>query len=512
MNTQSTAHFNGQVAFIDAGVFDPASISSHFQCGTEIHLLNSSQDGIDQITQFLAGRSDIKAVQIVSHGHDGELQLGNTDVTDLSAYDHDLQLWSKALSTDADILLYGCDLAQSNTGKAWVNELAQRTGADVAASTNLTGNAALAGDWNLEYSTGKIDVGSLTDPEYQWTLANFAVTNLGDSAAPGSGTLRAAINAANALGGSNDIFFPQLQGTITLSQGELYITDNGLRIHGPGEKSLTVSGNNASRVFEIASGGNVEMTGLTIANGHNNDIGGGGIYNSGTLAIYSSTVFGNYTYGGGGGILNNGTMLIDGDTFSENRAFAGTVGLSYNGGGGILNNGTVSVNNSTFSHNYTAGVGGGIDNRQGYLSVNSSNFSSNGAFAGGGIFNNSNLSLNQSTFSGNSAPFGGGIANLGTVKDTISTFYGNQSYGSGSGVIDSRGGSILLQGTKITDNSGGGIHNASSTVQLKNVGVYRNSSYDLAGNFVSLGTNTIGKGEGFTGIVDGVNSDRILVA
>ena len=105
MNTQSTAHFNGQVAFIDAGVFDPASISSHFQRGTEIHLLNSSQDGIDQITQFLAGRSDIKAVQIVSHGHDGELQLGNTDVTDLSAYDHDLQLWSKALSTDADILL-----------------------------------------------------------------------------------------------------------------------------------------------------------------------------------------------------------------------------------------------------------------------------------------------------------------------------------------------------------------------------------------------------------------------
>ena len=37
-----------------------------------------------------------------------------------------------------------------------VNSLATLTGADVAASEDLTGNAALGGDWDLEYETGQI--------------------------------------------------------------------------------------------------------------------------------------------------------------------------------------------------------------------------------------------------------------------------------------------------------------------------------------------------------------------
>ena len=459
-----------------------------------------------------------------------------------------------------DILLYGCDLAQSNTGKAWVNELAQRTGADVAASTNLTGNASLGGDWNLEYSTGKLNICTLNDPEYQSTLASFAVTNLGDSAAPGSGTLRAAINAANALGGSNDIFFPQLQGTITLTGGELLITDNGLRIHGPGEKSLTISGNNASRVFDIAGGSNVEMTGLTISNGavytYSNGGSGGGIYNGGTLAIYGSTITNNSAVGSrgsggvGGGIFNVGNMVVDGDTFSGNSASGGS-------GGGIFNVGILSVSNSTFTGNSATifqvgaygqyvggGAGGGILNG-GTLSVNSSIFSGNSAFDGGGIANSGTLSSNLNIFSGNRAQVyfrygssnisvyggaGGGISNSGTMTDAISTF-SNNSATSGGGIYNS-GSNMLLQGTKITDNSaysfgagaygmggiGGGIDNANGTVQLKNISVYKNTAatidrgWDLSGNFVSLGTNTIGKGGSFTGIVDGINNDRILVA
>src|SRR5438094_630357 len=79
------------------------------------------------------------------------------------------------------------------------------------------------------------------------------VTNLADS---GSGSLRDAIVAANAHPGADTIdFAPGLQGTIALTSGELLITES-VAIHGPGASRLAVSGNDASRVFEIASGQN----------------------------------------------------------------------------------------------------------------------------------------------------------------------------------------------------------------------------------------------------------------
>src|SRR6185369_3954125 len=43
-----------------------------------------------------------------------------------------------------------------SVGRTLLGQLAGLTGADVAASTNLTGSRALGGDWNLEYSTGTI--------------------------------------------------------------------------------------------------------------------------------------------------------------------------------------------------------------------------------------------------------------------------------------------------------------------------------------------------------------------
>jgi hypothetical protein len=66
--------------------------------------------------------------------------------------------WSKALSADADILLYGCDVAATAQGRLLADTLARLTGADVSASDDATGHASLGGDWNLEYKTGAIDV------------------------------------------------------------------------------------------------------------------------------------------------------------------------------------------------------------------------------------------------------------------------------------------------------------------------------------------------------------------
>src|SRR5690606_18703064 len=58
---------------------------------------------------------------------------------------------------DGDILLYGCNIGQSDAGQNFIERLAQLTQADVAASTDATGSAAVGGNWMLEAATGRIE-------------------------------------------------------------------------------------------------------------------------------------------------------------------------------------------------------------------------------------------------------------------------------------------------------------------------------------------------------------------
>lgn len=183
--------------------------------------------------------------------------------------------------------------------------------------------------------------GSLAEP-----LASITVTNLNNS---GSGSLRQAIIDSNANPGAGVITF-NVTGTITLTTGELLITDS-LTILGPGAPLLTISGDNASRVFHNL-GANLTIGTLTISNGNVGNSSGGGVLNDGgTLTIANSTVSGN-SAGGGGGVANFGNMAIFNSTLSGNS------GLS---GGGISNQGgTVVVTNSTLSGN-SAHSGGGVN-------------------------------------------------------------------------------------------------------------------------------------------------------
>ncbi|MBD1835364.1 DUF4347 domain-containing protein [Cyanobacteria bacterium FACHB-472] len=155
--TSTAAH--KEIVFIDATVADKESLAAGVKPGTEVIILDSTRDGVAQITEVLANRSDIASVHIVSHGAEGSLQLGASAVNsdNLQAYSNSLQQWASALTADADILLYGCDVASGETGEAFVQQLSQLTGADIAASNGLTGSAVLGGDWDLEVKTGAIE-------------------------------------------------------------------------------------------------------------------------------------------------------------------------------------------------------------------------------------------------------------------------------------------------------------------------------------------------------------------
>src|SRR4029077_6214634 len=101
-------------------------------------------------------------------------------------------------------------------------------------------------------------------------------------------SLREAIARSNAVPGAGSIVFARnLGGTITLTMGELDVTDSLTII---GFNVGTISGNNASRIFSF-TGGSSSLSYLAIRDGRNqvllgNVTNGGGIYNSATLYLY----------------------------------------------------------------------------------------------------------------------------------------------------------------------------------------------------------------------------------
>ncbi|MBR8840300.1 MAG: hypothetical protein DSM106950_41495 [Stigonema ocellatum SAG 48.90 = DSM 106950] len=210
--------------------------------------------------------------------------------------------------------------------------------------------------------------------------ATIVVNSIDDAvnSSPSVTTLRDAINKANVDAGEDLIVFDRslfsTAQTITLKLGELDIT-HSLDIIAPrdtltGGDLVTVSGNQASRVFEIEKEARVTLSGLIVADGSVTDDNGGGIKNSGTLTLDSSIVRNNSSRGSnssvgdGGGIYNSGTSTVNNSTISGNSATRN--------GGGISSSGTSTVNNSTISDNSAFYFGGGISNFSGTTTVNNS--------------------------------------------------------------------------------------------------------------------------------------------
>ncbi|MEH2176862.1 putative Ig domain-containing protein [Nostoc sp.] len=146
------------LVFIDSQVENYQSLVAGVLPNTSVVVLDPDQNGIEQISQVLATHREINSLHIVSHGAPGQVYLGNSQLSyeTLNHYAWQLMDWANVLSADAQLLLYGCEVGQTEQGKAFVQRLSELTGAVVAASDDLTGSTALGGNWKLKVSTGAI--------------------------------------------------------------------------------------------------------------------------------------------------------------------------------------------------------------------------------------------------------------------------------------------------------------------------------------------------------------------
>ncbi|MBL4919002.1 DUF4347 domain-containing protein [Szabonella alba] len=163
------------IVFVDAALPNFDEIIAQLGSDLIVHTIPADGDGLSFIADTLANETGVEAVHILSHGAPGMLVLGDLALTEemIAARPVEMDAIRSALSANADLLIYGCDLAAGETGRSFVDAFAAATGADVAASTDLTG---LGGDWDLEHSTGPIEAAPLSFDAFNATLLTTPYT------------------------------------------------------------------------------------------------------------------------------------------------------------------------------------------------------------------------------------------------------------------------------------------------------------------------------------------------
>ena len=164
-----TQHFN-EILFVDTTVAGYQTLMNDSRSGVDIYLLDANQNPWSQMTDVLSHYQNVSAVHIVSHGTAGEIIIGDKPygVTQLDGVSVELATWQNHMNTNADILLYGCDIASGDSGTALVNALHVLTQENISASSDTTGASDLGGNWVLESHTGDFQTASVfTDSVYQ---------------------------------------------------------------------------------------------------------------------------------------------------------------------------------------------------------------------------------------------------------------------------------------------------------------------------------------------------------
>jgi hypothetical protein len=308
-------------------------------------------------------------------------------------------------------------------------------------------------------------------------------------------------NAAHAALTDTINFSPTLFATpqtITLNSATkaLVVNDsNPLTINGLAGGTVTVSGGDATEVFDI-TGGTVSISNLAISHGHTTGS-GGGISNAGELTLTNCILdhdsAGNAGNAGGGLYNLGGTATLFGCTFNHDSA-GGTNGV----GGGIFSFGTLSVTNCNLSNDTAGFLGGGV-----YIHVNSTATLTNctlsndsaiggGGGDGGGVFVDafSTATLTDCNLSNDKAGNGGGgLCTDGSGPVTFNNCtLSNDSAAQGGGICNTHGTVVLTACTLNNDSNSGLLNEGTATVVAS---TFSNDSALAGGGLENVGTATL---------------------
>uniref|UniRef100_E1T926 DUF4347 domain-containing protein n=1 Tax=Burkholderia sp. (strain CCGE1003) TaxID=640512 RepID=E1T926_BURSG len=237
-----------QVVFINSNVSDYQTLIAGLPKGTQYVILDSTKDGLAQIDQYLQHNPGVSAIHLVSHGTDGEIQIGGTWLNegDLSAYRTVLAQIGAAMKPGGDFLIYGCDVAQQADGQLLVQQIASITHLDVAASTSAVGAASLGGTWALNYDVGEVSTPIIFSAAAQANYADLlgqTVTTYDAYANGGNGEIIANYVSTFALDGIIYTTDGAVQsGVYTSSEGSPLSVSPGdgvLMINQPGDTQMT---------------------------------------------------------------------------------------------------------------------------------------------------------------------------------------------------------------------------------------------------------------------------------
>jgi predicted outer membrane repeat protein len=321
----------------------------------------------------------------------------------------------------------------------------------------------------------------------------------------GSCTLRAAVEAADELGGPSTITLPAgvykfalkadtsttanapwNHGWSDPTTGDLDVNalDNGasITINGAGSVSTVINANEIDRVFSVeynAQGnstyGGLTLSGVTLQNGSPADY---------SDPRYQSSDGSEY----GGAIFSDGALTISGDVVMVGNGvgdYGGAIYLYKDAGS------TASIMGAQFLKNFSDYEGGVIwDDSPNGVSISKSVFDNNAVDEYGGavyLSSNGNMTVDHTTFSQNNSEYYGGAFYWdgdGTLTVTNSTFAQNTAaYYEGGAIDDESSSGMSFSNTRFFGNSsgydeGGGVLYADNSSGCSNTYRFTNDQLD----------------------------------
>ena len=396
-----------EVFFVDGSLPEQElllrGVSPKASTEASVVVLEPSGNLVDQMLDHLQRSGPVESLHLVTHGAPGQLRLGETviDQAALRQQAKQLEILGSLLTGSKDIFLYGCEVASGNKGNDFIHLLSRLTGADVAASNDLTGSKAKSGDWDLELVVGRVSDRSIAFPDYSELLVSGRVIagDGGGGGGGGGGIYFYNGGSGGAGGGDND--------TVTGTSGDDILFGDG-------------SGGGGGGSYFFGNGGAGGSGNDTISGGYGNDI----LFGDGFDGNAGTRKGGAGGFGGGGGGGGEGYYGMGGSGGIGGGGGGG--GDYYDGGDGGFGGGGGGAGGRYSGDGYIGGLGGGFNAIDGISPANAEG----GGGGGGG--------------------YAGGVGGAGGIYDDITPGHGGNG---GYGLYTTGGGD---GGNGTGDYSGGG--------------------------------------------------------